>query len=263
MYNAVMFELDLAGLVRPSRSGGVPADAARVNRGLALAAVATGSRVREPLDRASALALESFEKAFAWHGGPGPVLETEARMFAAAHHVHDLLSEPSHAQRARDTRSTSIVVTLTAIAFAPGHAVVASIGDCRAFRIHAGDVEPISAGAATDMNALGVPPGDLEIDTFTVPAEPGDVFVVCTGATWDVLSSAILVRAAGSETASAACEALHHAVIATANVEHVAVAVARLVPHTLRASKPEIKPRPHQDSTPPPDPTAASAWRER
>jgi hypothetical protein len=249
-----MFEVDLAATLSANNSRTV-AEAARINPGLTVAMVAT-CRAPERARTASALALEAFEKAFAWHGGPGAALETEARMFAAAHHAYELLIE-----RRRDAELAT--TALTALSFAPRHAIVASIRDCCAFRIHAGAVEPISSATSTSASSLAVPPVSVDIDTFTIPAEPGDVFVVCTSRTWDLLSPANLLReAAAAESASDVCERLR-GVLAGGGIEDAALAVAMLVPQTMRASKPDIVLRRHHDSTPPPDAGASSSVEPR
>lgn len=289
MYTRFVFAIDLAAVVAPGQLHGFVQDDARVNLGLALVIVAAGKGEPEPAGLASFLASEGFEKAFAWHGGPGPAIETEARMIAAAHHAHELVIEAfareprwsaAHQlhellradrdlvggpvvrqviadwrrQQASNVRSPGdgvvTAATLTALAFAPGHAVLAKIGDCRAFRIRAGVLESITSGEAADRRSIGVPAQDIDVQTRTVPAEPGDVFILCTHGVWAAISAGAMTRAAGAERAKDICQALHDAALASGGLDNIAMAVARLASETIRASKPDIETRVHRQFSP-------------
>ncbi len=103
---------------------------------------------------------------------------------------------------------SDIRTTLAAVLVRCGQAVVAHVGDSRVYRFHGGDLERLTRDHSlyAEVEATGVaaalpaarafgraitraigPPGDADPDVRTVPAEPGDLFLLCTDGLTDVV----------------------------------------------------------------------------
>lgn len=135
-----------------------------------------------------------------------------------------------------EPRYSGMGTTLVAALFLGGRAIVASVGDSRAYRLRAhefsqltvdhtvlqeqldsGLISPLEARVATNRGlitrALGVEPG-LELDIQEQMLEPGDLFLLCTDGLFDMLADADI----------AACLLSHHGDLDTAAQALVAAA---------------------------------------
>ena len=130
-----------------------------------------------------------------------------------------------------DTNASGMGTTVTAAIVEGGRVAIGHVGDSRAYRIHAGALEQLTddhslvadlmrSGRLTPeeadthpqrsviTRALGTD-AEVDVDTFTVAAEPGDVFLLCSdGLTTMVGNDEILRLVAESSGLESAAKAL-------------------------------------------------------
>lgn len=249
-YRRKVFQLELAakvdrGLVRQSQG-----DVARVIPSLALALVADGEVSVPSGVPASQTVTDALELTFRQLGGLGKdVEETRERLLMS-------LGDANRQVRLSAEGLTGSGVSLVAAAFAPGHALVASVGNARCYRWRGGtpilltpgdDSEGIGFSPARGMGApgarsrwLGVH-DDLDVSVSVTPCEPGDVFVLCTDGLWGALPAQAWARTvARAFDARETCDALVSAAWAAGGLDSIGVAVIRLVPLTLQLEPPHL-----------------------
>ena len=162
--------------------------------------VADGMGGAQAGEVASRLAIEAFEHGVPGDGNPEERLATVVR--AANHQIY----ERSRADRGRAGMGT----TLTAAYVDDAHVAIAHVGDSRAYLFRDGTLqrltqdhslvdELVRRGKLTEeqaaehpqrsiiTRALGPEP-DVEVDTWTYPARPGDVILLCSDGLTSMIS---------------------------------------------------------------------------
>ena len=183
--------------------------------------VADGMGGAQAGEVASRLAIEAFERGVPGDGNPEERLATVVR--EANHQIY----ERSRADRGRAGMGT----TLTAAYVDDAHVAIAHVGDSRAYLFRDGTLqrltqdhslvdELVRRGKLTEeqaaehpqrsiiTRALGPEP-DVEVDTWTYPARPGDVVLLCSDGLTSMISEE-RVRAVlqSNENLDAAADAL-------------------------------------------------------
>ena len=156
--------------------------------------VADGMGGAQAGEVASRLAVEAFEPGLGEEGDTSAEAALSARIRLANERIHDL----AQSDRARQGMGT----TITAAVVGEHDVAVAHVGDSRAYRLRDGAFERLTddhslveelkrQGKLTDeeathhpqrsiiTRALGPEPS-VEVDSATWPAEPGDVFLLCS-----------------------------------------------------------------------------------
>lgn len=154
--------------------------------------VADGMGGAQAGEVASRIAVEAFEPGLPAGGSGEERLAAVARL--ANQRIHDLATD--------DAARTGMGTTLTAALVDAGGVSLAHVGDSRAYRLRDGGLERLTndhslvgelvrRGKLTEAEAeehpqksvitraLGVEAG-VEVDTITVPARAGDVFLLCS-----------------------------------------------------------------------------------
>ena len=187
-----------------------------------LFAVADGMGGAQAGEVASRLAAAAFRE---YHAADD--LDGEARVTAIIQEANRRIYE-----RARtDVDASGMGTTITAALVEGGRVTIGHVGDSRAYRIRAGELEqltqdhslvadlmrsgrltPEEAGSHPQRSvitrALGTDP-EVDVDTLTVDAEPGDVFLLCSdGLTTMVDDEAILRTVRESRSLEAAAKSL-------------------------------------------------------
>ncbi len=162
--------------------------------------VADGMGGAQAGEVASRLAIEAFEQGVPGEGNPEERLATVVR--EANHQIY----ERSRADRGRAGMGT----TLTAAYVDDAHVAIAHVGDSRAYLFRNGTLqrltqdhslvdELVRRGKLTEeqaaehpqrsiiTRALGPEP-DVEVDTWTYPARPGDVVLLCSDGLTSMIS---------------------------------------------------------------------------
>jgi PPM family protein phosphatase len=162
--------------------------------------VADGMGGAQAGEVASRLAIEAFEQGVPGDGNPEERLATVVR--EANHQIY----ERSRADRGRAGMGT----TLTAAYVDDAHVAIAHVGDSRAYLFRDGTLqrltqdhslvdELVRRGKLTEeqaaehpqrsiiTRALGPEP-DVEVDTWTYPARPGDVILLCSDGLTSMIS---------------------------------------------------------------------------
>jgi len=156
--------------------------------------VADGMGGAQAGEVASRMAVEAFEPGLDADGDNSAEAALSARIRLANERIHDL----AQSDRARQGMGT----TITAAVVGEHDVAVAHVGDSRVYRLRGGAFERLTddhslveelkrQGKLTDeeathhpqrsiiTRALGPEPS-VEVDTTTWPAEPGDVFLLCS-----------------------------------------------------------------------------------
>jgi protein phosphatase len=205
--------------------------------------VADGMGGAQAGEVASQLAIGHFAD-----GLPGEEAEGSERRLARA--VHAANSE-IHELSGADPRRAGMGTTLTAAYVGRGQVSFAHVGDSRAYRLRDGELERITEdhslveellrqGRLTEeeaeehpqrsiiTRALGPEP-EVEVDTFTVAAEDGDVYLICSdGLTSMVAESTVAqIMREASDIASAA-ERLVAAALDAGGRDNVTVVLFRI-----------------------------------
>src|SRR5215218_1617237 len=177
-----------------------------------------GAQAGEVASRLAAAAFREFHEA--------DELEPEERIAAIIQEANRRIYE-----RARsDAQASGMGTTITAALLVGGTVVVGHVGDSRAYRLHQGRLEQLTedhslvadlvrsgrlAPEEADRHpqrsvitrALGTD-AEVDVDTFTVDAEPGDVFMLCSdGLTTMVADEEITETIARADTLAQATKA--------------------------------------------------------
>jgi serine/threonine protein phosphatase PrpC len=178
-----------------------------------------GAQAGEVASRLAAAAFREFHDA--------DELEPEERVTAIVQEANRRIYE-----RARsDAQVSGMGTTITAALLTGSNVALGHVGDSRAYRLREGALEQLTedhslvadlvrSGRLTPeeadthpqrsviTRALGTDP-EVDVDTFTVPAEPGDVFMLCSdGLTTMVEDEEIISTIARSPTLEEATKAL-------------------------------------------------------
>jgi protein phosphatase len=155
-------------------------------------AVADGMGGAQAGEVASRIAAEAFEPGL--RGGSSPERQLERIVQNANKRIHELAKD--------DTSRAGMGTTLTAAVIGDDEVSFAHVGDSRAYRLRAGELKRLTSdhslveelrrsGRLTDAQAedhpqrsiitraLGPEP-DVDVDTMTVPAKDGDVYLLCS-----------------------------------------------------------------------------------
>ena len=125
-----------------------------------------------------------------------------ARAAEALRSAVRLASRRIHERKAAEPNLAQMGTTAVAMLFLDDHAILANVGDSRAYRIRDGGIEQLTADhslVAEQVRAGIITPeqarthrmknwilrsvgteGDVEVDTFIVPLEPGDHLLLCS-----------------------------------------------------------------------------------
>jgi PPM family protein phosphatase len=162
--------------------------------------VADGMGGAQAGEVASRLAIEAFERGVPGEGNP------EERLASVVREANHQIYERSRADRGRAGMGT----TLTAAYVDDAHVAIAHVGDSRAYLFRDGTLqrltqdhslvdELVRRGKLTEeqaaehpqrsiiTRALGPEP-DVEVDTWTYPARPGDVVLLCSDGLTSMIS---------------------------------------------------------------------------
>ena len=184
--------------------------------------VADGMGGAQAGEVASRLATAAFRE---YHGADD--LPGEERVAAIIQEANRRIYERAQA----DAQVSGMGTTVTAALVEPGGVTIGHVGDSRAYRIRGGELEQLTqdhslvadlmrSGRLTAeeaeihpqrsviIRALGTDPV-VDVDTLTVDAQPGDVFLICSdGLTTMVGNETILDAVEGSDSLEAAGKAL-------------------------------------------------------
>jgi len=225
--------------------------------------VADGMGGAQAGEVASRLAVEAFEPGLDDDGDTSAEAALIARIRLANGLIHDL----AQSDRARQGMGT----TITAAVVGEHDVAVAHVGDSRAYRLRAGAFERLTddhslveelkrQGKLTDeeathhpqrsiiTRALGPEPS-VEVDSATWPAEPGDVFLLCSDGLTSMIEDS---QVAGLLREASSMEQAARALVAAANeaggrdnitvvlfrLEEVAAGIAAADPPTAEHARP-------------------------
>jgi serine/threonine protein phosphatase PrpC len=203
--------------------------------------VADGMGGAQAGEVASRIAIEAFEHGLPGDGSPEERLATRVR--EANHQIY----ERSRADRGRAGMGT----TLTAAYVDDTHVAIAHVGDSRAYLFRDGTLqrltqdhslvdELVRRGKLTEeqaaehpqrsiiTRALGPEP-DVEVDTWTYPARPGDVILLCSdGLTSMISEERVREVLASHEHLDAAADALINEANEAGGRDNITVVLFRL-----------------------------------
>ncbi|MBW3593884.1 MAG: Stp1/IreP family PP2C-type Ser/Thr phosphatase [Actinobacteria bacterium] len=187
-----------------------------------LFAVADGMGGAQAGEVASRLATEAFRE---FHAADG--LDGEERLTAIIQEANKRIYERAQT----DAQASGMGTTVTAALVVSAGVTIGHVGDSRAYRIRGGELEQLTqdhslvadlmrSGRLTAEEAESHPQrsvitralgtdAEVDVDTTTVEAEPGDVFLICSdGLTTMVGNDAILRAVQESRDLEAAASAL-------------------------------------------------------
>lgn len=208
-------------------------DAIFVSDDLCLYLVADGMGGHANGDIASALAVETLSKRFANHRNEEPASSLTGAVLASNRRIYEQSQKNTrHASNFTDSGETSeggMGATLVALAIAGGEAVIAHVGDSRAYRFRGhrlerltrdhslaeyapeGETAPITLQARFKnivTRALGIEP-EVEVEIRREALNKGDLMLLCSDGLTHMLSDrqieAILTN---NHTNESACRAL-------------------------------------------------------
>ncbi len=203
--------------------------------------VADGMGGAQAGEVASRLAIEAFE-----HGLPDDG-SAEERLASRVREANHQIYERSRADRGRAGMGT----TLTAAYVDDAHVAIAHVGDSRAYLFRDGTLqrltqdhslvdELVRRGKLTEeqaaehpqrsiiTRALGPEP-DVEVDTWTYPARPGDVVLLCSdGLTSMISEDRVREVLAAHDNLEAAADALIHQANEAGGRDNITVVLFRL-----------------------------------
>ncbi len=203
--------------------------------------VADGMGGAQAGEVASRLAIEAFEHGLPDDGSP------EERLAARVREANQQIYERSRADRGRAGMGT----TLTAAYVDDAHVAIAHVGDSRAYLFRDGTLqrltqdhslvdELVRRGKLTEeqaaehpqrsiiTRALGPEP-DVEVDTWTYPARPGDVILLCSDGLTSMISEEQVREVLGAHPSlDEAADALIHAANEAGGRDNITVVLFRL-----------------------------------
>lgn len=203
--------------------------------------VADGMGGAQAGEVASRLAIEAFEHGLPDDGSP------EERLASRVREANHQIYERSRADRGRAGMGT----TLTAAYVDDAHVAIAHVGDSRAYLFRDGTLqrltqdhslvdELVRRGKLTEeqaaehpqrsiiTRALGPEP-DVEVDTWTYPARPGDVVLLCSdGLTSMISEDRVRETLAAHDNLDAAADALIHEANEAGGRDNITVVLFRL-----------------------------------
>ena len=237
-----------------------------------LFAIADGMGGAQAGEVASRLAAAVLEEA---KGGEGAEVGGEERVASLIREANSRVYRRSN----EDATTSGMGTTMTVALVEPGGRTIAfgHVGDSRAYRLRGGELEQLTDDhslvgelvrsgrlspeeaeshpqRAVITRALGTEP-DVDVDTFTVEAEPDDVYLLCSDGLTDMVSvGEIHALVEESDDLEAAARALVDAANAGGGEDNVTVVLFRIgggeAGETQRlpaAALPEPEPEPEQD----------------
>jgi len=203
--------------------------------------VADGMGGAQAGEVASRLAIEAFEQGLPDGGSP------EERLANRVREANQQIYERSRADRGRAGMGT----TLTAAYVDDAHVAIAHVGDSRAYLFRDGTLqrltqdhslvdELVRRGKLTEeqaaehpqrsiiTRALGPEP-DVEVDTWTYPARPGDVILLCSDGLTSMISEERVRDVLGAhDNLDAAADGLIHEANEAGGRDNITVVLFRL-----------------------------------
>jgi serine/threonine protein phosphatase PrpC len=198
-----------------------------------------GAQAGEVASRLAAAAFREFHEA--------DQLEPEERVRAIIQEANRRIYERAH----QDAQASGMGTTITAALLESGLVSLGHVGDSRAYRVREGRLEQLTedhslvadlmrSGRLTPeeaeahpqrsviTRALGTDP-EVDVDTFTVEAGPGDIFLLCSdGLTSMVADEDILELIAGSGSLEEAAKALVKAANRSGGEDNITVVLFTL-----------------------------------
>ncbi|HEU0148284.1 MAG TPA: protein phosphatase 2C domain-containing protein [Bradyrhizobium sp.] len=224
------------GLVRTRNE-----DSCLVRSDVGLWAVADGMGGHEAGDLASRIVVQSLDTIGAPHSAADLLAQCEERLFSANQQILAL----SH-QRHGATIGTTAAVLLVR----DGYYACIWAGDSRVYLINPGginqvshdhsEVEELIAGGALSREdvkdwqsnaitrAIGVG-DDPEFEVVTGPAEPEDIFVICSDGLTRHLHDNEILQHAATRRAQAACDAMLALALDRGGLDNVTIVIVRLL----------------------------------
>ncbi len=200
-----------------------------------------GAQAGEVASRLAAAAFREFHEADA--------LEPESRVAAIIQEANRRIFE----RATSDAEASGMGTTLTAALLDGGRVTIGHVGDSRAYRLHDGRLEQLTedhslvgdlmrSGRLTAEEAESHPQrsvitralgtdAEVDVDTFTVEARAGDVFLLCSdGLTTMVGDDEILDLVSGARTLEQAAKALVKAANRSGGEDNVTVVLFAVEP---------------------------------
>jgi PPM family protein phosphatase len=209
-----------------------------------LFAIADGMGGAQAGEVASGLAAAVLEEATSHEAGE-----------AGEERVASLIREANRRvyRRSNEDAATSGMGTTMTVALVAGDGTIAfgHVGDSRAYRVRGGELEQLTDDhslvgelvrsgrlspeeaeshpqRAVITRALGTEP-DVDVDTFTVEAEPDDIYLLCSDGLTDMISGGeILDLVGGSDDLEAAARALVNAANAGGGEDNITVVLFQI-----------------------------------
>jgi PPM family protein phosphatase len=176
-----------------------------------LFAVADGMGGAQAGELASRIAAAAFQEA-----GGADVLDAQARLRSIIQEANRRI----YARASRDPEVSGMGTTVTAALLAGEHVAVGHVGDSRAYRVRDGSLEQLTDdhSLVADLvrsgrlspeeaelhpqrsvitRALGTDPA-VEVDSFSVEARPGDVFLLCSDGLTTMIDDATVLESLSS-----------------------------------------------------------------
>ncbi len=174
--------------------------------------VADGMGGAQAGEVASQLAVQAFEQGLPANGTP------EERLSVVVQRANRSIYDTARG----DARLDGMGTTVTAAYLGPEELVLAHVGDSRAYRFRDGELarltedhslveELLRGGKLTEEEALDHPQRSIitralgpepivEVDTFTYPVRPGDIFLLCSDGLTSMISEQLIAEVLAQST---------------------------------------------------------------
>jgi serine/threonine protein phosphatase PrpC len=193
---------------------------------------------------ASALGVREMRAAFRRSGST----DLSQRLMEAAERASSAIFERSQ----RDAATAGMATTLVAAAFDAESCYIANVGDSRAYRLAAGEIdrlttdhtliqEQLESGMITEDQAaispyrhmitrsLGMEPSDFGVQAYpAIPLSVGDVYLLCSDGLTDMVSEEEILRLGSADDPQHAAEALVDLANQQGGRDNVTVLVVRV-----------------------------------
>ncbi len=238
--NGLPSSFDVGSVTHPGKVRERNEDSCLMRTDAGFWAVADGMGGHEAGDVASRILVESLDAIERPEAALDLLEQCEAQIFRANQRIMEL-------SRARD--GATIGTTAAVLLVRDEHYACIWAGDSRIYLIKGGVIrqlsrdhteveELVTAGTLTREDAENWPSNvitravgvaeELELDVVTGPADPGDIFVLCSdGLTKHLRDEEILECAAGRNT-QASCEVMLELALARGGLDNVTIVVVRL-----------------------------------
>jgi PPM family protein phosphatase len=136
-----------------------------------------GAQAGEVASRLAASAFREYHEA--------DELAPEERLAAIVHEANRRIYDRSRS----DAATTGMGTTITAALFTGGGVTIGHVGDSRAYRLRDDRLEQLTHDHSLvgDLVRSGRTDPDVDVDTFTLEPQPGDVYLLCSDGLTDML----------------------------------------------------------------------------